>query len=113
MRSVFAAALLMLVIAGCGKSGPAAPTGTYQTKLAPNQTLSLTFLGDDAMEVKMNEGGKLESYKKNFVTSGETIVMNIPEAERQSGGPNSMTLKRNGEALEWAIEGMTLRFEKQ
>jgi hypothetical protein len=38
--------------------------------------------------------------------------MNIPEAERQPGGLDSMILKRNGEALEWTVEGMTIRFVK-
>ncbi len=95
--------------AGVASSGP--PTGTYQSKLGPDQTFFLNFLGDSDVEVTMRDGGQDESYRTSFVVSGDTVTVNIPEAERQEG-LESMLLKRNGERLEWTIEGMTIAFVK-
>ncbi len=110
--AVFAAAVLSLVIAGCGKSGPPAPSGTYQSKFGPDQSFSLKFMDSNQVEATFREGGQDKSYRTSFVTSGDTIVMAVPEGERQSGGPDSLTLKRNGEALELTMDGMTMRFDK-
>jgi hypothetical protein len=112
MAATVVAVFSLAMLAGCGESGPAAPSGTYQSKLGPDQTFSLIFLGNNEMEAKISEGGRDESYKTSFVTSGDTIIMNIPEAERQPGRPASMTLERNGDALEMTVEGTTIRFVK-
>ena len=96
---------------GCGGGAPEL-SGTYQSKLGPGQTLSLKFLGNNEMQATMSEDGRDESYTTSYITSGDKIIMNIPEAERQSGGPTSMEFKRNGAALEMTMEGMTMRFEK-
>jgi len=109
-NTIMVALIVMVALAGCG--GDSGPTGTYQSKLGPGQTFSLKFLGNDEMEVTINENGMNDSYKTNFVTKGDTIVMNIPEAKRQTGRPASMEFKRNGEAFEMTAEGMTIRFEK-
>lgn len=61
----------------------------------------------------MNESHQDNSYRTTFVTTGDTILMKVPEGERQAGSPDSLTLKRNGEALEMTVEGVTIRFEKQ
>jgi len=104
--------LVLLTGCGGGSSGSSAPSGTYQSKLGPDQTFSLKFLGNNELEAVMSEGGRNESYKTSFVTSGDTIIMNIPEAERQAGRPATMTLTRNGDAFEWTVEGMTIKFVK-
>ena len=127
-RRAMAAAILVVSLAGTagcsndnsgGQGGggegnlasSSPPTGTYQSKLGPDQTFFLNFLGDDADEVTMRDGGQDESYRTSFVMSGDTVSVNIPEAERQEG-LESMILKRNGERLEWTIEGMTIAFVK-
>jgi hypothetical protein len=96
---------------GAGFNSSAPPTGTYQSKLGPEQTFFLNFLGNNDIEVTMRDGGRDESYRTSFAMSGDSIIVNIPEAERQEG-LESMTLKRNGETLEWTIEGMTIAFVK-
>lgn len=120
-QTLVAAVIAMFSLAamtGCDNGGSGdndsntAPTGTYQSKMGPDQIFYLNFLGDNEIEAKMSDGGQDESYRTTFVTSGDTIIMNIPEAERQPGGLDSMILKRNGEALEWTVEGMTIRFVK-
>ena len=125
---VMAAALLMVSLAllaacgndssgrqsGGGEEGVASsspPTGTYQSKLGPDQTFFLNFLSDSDVEVTMRDGGQDESYRTSFVVSADTVTVTIPEAERQEG-LESMLLKRNGERLEWTIEGMTIAFVK-
>lgn len=124
ISAVFLAFSLALIV-GCGNddkggnsgnqggtSGSTMPTGTYQSKLGPDQTLSLNFTGNNNVQATMTDGGQEESYVTSFVTSGDTIIVNIPEAEREAGGFESMTLKRNGETLEWVVEGMTITFVK-
>jgi hypothetical protein len=106
--AVFSLALL----AGCGKSGPSAPTGVYQSKMGPDQTMSFNFLPNNEIEASFSEGGRTKSYKTSYVTSGDDIIINVPESERQSDGPAALTLKRNGEALELTMQGMTIRYEK-
>ena len=71
----------------------------------------MNFLGNNDIEVTMRDGGRDESYRTSFVMAGDSIIVNIPEAERQEG-LESMILKRNGETLEWIIEGMTIAFVK-
>jgi hypothetical protein len=113
-RRLTAAALTAFTLVwatGCG-SGTSELSGTYQSKLGPGQTLSLKFLGNNEMQATMTEDGRDESYKTSYITSGDKIIMNIPESERQSGGPTSMEIRRNGAALEMTMEGMTMRFEK-
>lgn len=114
-RIVAAATIAVLsfaLLAGCGKSGPAAPSGMYQSKMGPEQTMSFNFLGNNEIEASFSDGGRVESYKTSYVTSGDDIIINVPENERKSGGPASLTLKHNGEALELTMQGMTLRFDK-
>ena len=123
-----AAAILVVslaVTAGCGNdnsggqggggegdlASSSAPTVTHQSKLGPDQTFFLNFLSDSDVEVTMRDGAQDESYRTSFVVSGDTVTVNIPEAERQEG-LESMLLKRNGERLEWTIEGMTIAFVK-
>ncbi len=96
---------------GVANTNSSPPTGTYQSKLGPDQTFFLNFLSESDVEVTMRDGGQDESYRTSFVVSGDTVTVNIPEAERQEG-LESMLLKRNGEMLEWTIEGMTVAFVK-
>ncbi len=110
--SIAALVTAALLLAGCGKSGPPAPSGTYQSKFGPDQSFSLKFLDGNQVEATFREGGRDKSYRTSYVTSGESIVMAVPEGERKSGGPDSLTLKRNGEALELTMDGMTMRFDK-
>ncbi len=110
--TVAVAVLSLTLLVACGKGGGSELTGTYKSKMGPGQSLSLKFLGNNELEATFNEGGRDESYRTEFVTSGDSIIMNIPESERQHDGPASLTFKRNGEALELTMEGMTMRFEK-
>ena len=109
-----AAALSLALLSGCGKGGggASAPSGTYQSKFGPDQSFSLNFLGGNEVEATFREGGRDKSYKTSFVTSGDNIVLAVPEGERESGGPDSLTFKRMGDALELTMQGMTMRFEK-
>jgi hypothetical protein len=101
--AVFSLALL----AGCGKGG-GAPSGSYESKFGPpGNGLTLNFVGDNNVDVTMNEGGQAKTKRTSFVTSGDTIIVKIPEGEGQD-----LTLKRNGTALEATMQGMTMRFEK-
>lgn len=122
-------AVTLAMIAGCGNSGDhngsgkasgggnggvagySIPIGTYQSKLGPDQIFFLNFLGNNDIEVTIRDGGRDESYTTTFVLSEDSLIVNIPEEERQDG-LESMILKRNGEALEWTIEGMTIAFVK-
>lgn len=115
-------AFSLVAVAGCGNDDDSSrdrsdanstmPTGNYQSKLGPDQILSLNFTGNNNVQVTMMDGAHEESYVTSFVTSGETIVVNIPEAERRAARAESMTLKRNGQALEWVVEGMTITLAK-
>jgi hypothetical protein len=109
--SILTAALLTLGVAsGCGggSSGPAAPSGTYESKFGPpGNGIKLNFVGNNNVEITVSEGGRDQTKKTSFVTSGDSIVIDVPEAE----GPD-LTLKRNGAALETTMQGMTMRFEK-
>lgn len=109
-----AVVLSLALLSGCGKGGggAAAPSGTYRSTFGPDQSFSLNFLGGSAVEATLREGGRDKSYKTSFVTSGDSIILAVPEGERESGGPDSLTLKRNGDALELTMQGMTMRFEK-
>jgi hypothetical protein len=102
----------LAVLAGCGKSGPSAPSGMYQSKMGPDQTMSFNFLPNNELEASITEGGRTNSYRTSYVTSGDDIIMNVPESHRQSDGPAALTLERNGDALELTMQGMTIRFEK-
>ena len=114
-------AFSLVVMTGCssdkgdggtgGGAGNSAPIGNYQSKLGPDQIFFLNFLGNNDIEVTMRDGGRDESYRTSFVMAGDSVIVNIPEAERQEG-LESMILKRNGETLEWTIEGMTIAFVK-
>jgi hypothetical protein len=114
-------AFSLVVMTGCssdkgdggtgGGASNSAPIGNYQSKLGPDQIFFLNFLGNNDIEVTMRDGGRDESYRTSFVMAGDSIIVNIPEAERQEG-LESMILKRNGETLEWTIEGMTIAFVK-
>ena len=109
-RPVAALAIAMLslaLLAGCGK-GSGAPSGTYESKFGPpGNGLTLNFVGDNNVDVTVNEGGRAETKRTSFVTSGDSIIVKIPEGEGQD-----LTLKRNGAALEATMQGMTMRFEK-
>ena len=94
-----------------GGASNSAPFGNYQSKLGPDQIFFLNFLGNNDIEVTMRDGGRDESYRTSFVMAGDSVIVNIPEAERQEG-LESMILKRNGETLEWIIEGVTIAFVK-
>ena len=99
---------LSLALLGCGKGGDGAPSGTYESKFGPpGNGLTLNFVGDNNVDVTINEGGRAETKRTSFVTSGDSIIVKIPEGE----GPD-LTLKRNGAALEATMQGMTMRFEK-
>jgi hypothetical protein len=101
------AILSLVLLGGCGK-GNGAPSGTYESKFGPpGNGLTLNFVGDNNVDVTINEGGRAETKRTSFVTSGDSIIVKIPEGE----GPD-LTLKRNGAALEATMQGMTMRFEK-
>jgi hypothetical protein len=108
----------VLLVAACGESGPPKPEGRYQSKLGPGQTFTLNFLDGSTVEASFDEGaggGAPESYKTSYtMASVGTITMKIPDQERQadSDAPEALTLKRNGEALEMNMQGMTIRFDK-
>jgi hypothetical protein len=105
---VIGAVLLPAMLAGCGKGGSAAPSGTYESKFGPpGNGLTLNFLGNNDVDVTISEGGRAQTKRTSFVTSGDTIVVKIPEGEGQD-----LTLKRNGAALETTLQGVTMHFEK-
>jgi len=118
-------AVSLAAMAGCGndsssgkaggeKGGMAsnsAPAGTYQSKLGPDQIFFLNFTDNNNVEATVRDGGQDESFTTGFVMSGDTVIVTIPEKQRQAG-MESMNLKRNGEALEWTVEGMTVTFVK-
>ena len=110
VRTMTACAIAMFslaLLAGCGKgNGP--PSGKYESKFGPpGNGLTLNFVGDNNVDVTVNEGGRAETKRTSFVTSGDSIIIKIPEGEGQD-----LTLKRNGAALEATMQGMTMRFEK-
>jgi hypothetical protein len=102
------AALSLAMLAGCGKGGSAAPSGTYESKFGPpGNGIKLNFLAGNNVEITVSEGGRDQTQKTSFVTSGDSIIIDVPDAE----GPD-LTLKRNGTALETTMQGMTMHFEK-
>ncbi len=115
-KALFAIAAAALVVAACGKSGPPSPEGRYQSKLAPGQTFTLDFIDGSTVEASFDEGnGAPESYKTSYTMSSDgTITLKIPDNERQASpdAPPVLILKRNGEALEMNMQGMTIRFDK-
>ena len=112
-RAIVAIVAAALVVAACGKSGPPAPEGKYQSKL-PGQTLTLNFLDDSNVEVSMDEGhGSSDSHKTSYTMSSDgTVTVKIPAEGRSPDAPEAFVLKRNGEALEMSMQGMTIRFDK-
>ena len=107
--SILSVALLTLAVAsGCGGSGPTAPSGAYESKFGPpGNGIKLNFVGDNNVEITVSEGGRVQTQKTSFVTSGDSIIIDVPESE----GPD-LTLKHNGSALETTMQGMTMRFEQ-
>jgi hypothetical protein len=116
-KTIMAIVASVLVVAACGESGPPAPEGRYQSKFGPGQTFTLNFVDGSTVEASFDEGGggSPESYKTSYTMADDgTITMKIPEQERQasSDAPEALILKRNGEALEMTMQGMTIRFDK-
>lgn len=104
------AALALTTIAGCsnGGSSTSAPSGAYESKFGPpGNAIKLNFLEGNNVEITVSEGGRDQTQKTSFVTSGESIIIDVPDSE----GPD-LTLTRNGAALEATMQGMTMRFDK-
>lgn len=106
--SLIGGVLALAMLAGCGKGGNGAPVGKYESKFGPpGNGLTLDFVGDNNVDVTINEGGRAQTKRTSFVTSGDSIIVKIPEGE----GPD-LTLKRNGASFEATMQGMTMHFEK-
>jgi hypothetical protein len=106
--AVIGAVLSLAMLAGCGKGGSAVPSGKYESKFGPpGNGLTLDFVGNNDVDVTISEGGRSQTKRTSFVTSGDSIIVKIPEGEGQD-----LTLKHNGAALEATMQGMTMHFEK-
>ena len=64
-KTIVALVASTIVIAACGKSGPPAPKGQYQSKFGPEQTFTLMFVDEGTVEASFDEGSGAPKPRRN------------------------------------------------